>query len=524
MDREQLVFALLKPLDMQLGALVAAAKRLPGYDRVQAGAYQQIRKAVRGNFERTNDLKVEGLDNVPTTGGVIFAVNHQSWHDVTAVGAACPRRLHFLAKSEFRDWPVLRRMIDLIESPYIERGGDADGIASVVAMLGEGKAICIFPEGTIPGEERVRRVEVEPHTGLLRGRSGTVRIALAAGVPIIPVGLSGTSAAFPPEVYPRLELLRPPGSAPITVRFGAPITVDDCTRQDDGEVAYEQIRAKTDEVMMAISGLVDHHRNYVPVKVPIEPRPRHDKVGVLLLHGFSSSVKAVSGLTPYLDRLDVPWSMPVLRGHGTRYEDMTGTTADDWYADAEEALLELSEKVDKVVVVGLSMGGLVALGLGMRHGDRIAGVVTLAAALRFKDPLSGLSKHLARVFKYWASPNAFSDAECAKANENYPKFATDAFVSLHDYAKHIEERLPELEVPLLVLHSKKDSVIAPVSANLIYERVSSAHRDIVWFQRSGHEMGQDCEAEDVFRTVDQFIVDTLSADGEADPAADANSN
>jgi carboxylesterase len=151
------------------------------------------------------------------------------------------------------------------------------------------------------------------------------------------------------------------------------------------------------------------------------------------------------------------------------------------------------------------MGGLLALELGMTYPERIAGVVTLGAALRFRDPLSGLSPVLARVVPFWPSPNAFCDPECAKKNTNYSKFATDAFVSLYEYSKEIERRLPEVDVPIRVIHSKKDQVIDPLSANLIYEGVSSSHREIVWFERSGHEMLMDLEAEDVCRSVLEFV-------------------
>jgi len=508
MDREKIAFTLLKPLDMELGLLINAFKRLPNYEKIQDGAYRGIRSVLRGNFEKQNDLEIEGLENIPPAGGFVLASNHQSWSDVQVLGSACPRRIHFLAKSEFRTWPILRHLIEISESPFIDRTGDPEGMANAISFLRQGKAICIFPESTIPGEEEVRRSAVEPHTGLLRGRSGMVRLALAAKVPILPAGVSGTSASFPPEVYPRLELLRLPKPIRITARFGKPISLEDYY---DREVSYEEIRDLTDRVMREISGLVDHHRNYIPIKVPVKPLPRYEKVGVLLLHGFTSSTRTVDGMVPYLEKRRIPYAMPVLRGHGTHYRDMAGTTADDWYADAEKALLELSAKVDKVIVVGLSMGGLVAIDLGIRHPDKIASLVTMATALKFKDPLSGLSEYLSRAVKFWPSPNAYNDKECAENNRNYPKFATDAFVSLYKYSREVEMRLPELMAPIMILQSKKDQIVSPVSANLIYEGVSSEFRDIVWFKRSGHEMGQDMEAAQVFETIDSFIGNFIEA-------------
>lgn len=502
MDREKLVFKALKPADKALGAVVATLRATNTLKYATDGFYELTGKVLKPMFEKNNDLKSEGAENVPAKGGLVFASNHQSWDDVQVIGVTCPRRVRFLAKAEFEHWPILRHMIVLTDSPFIRRGGDTAGMELATRFLQEGKALCIFPEGTIPGEEDRMRHEVDPETGLLPGRTGAIRLAIAARVPIVPVGVSGTGAAFPPELYPRLETLHAPRNVPITVRYGKPISYE---QWHGKEVSRDDLRKLTHELMLAISALVDHTRNYVPMKVPMPPLPRYDKVGVLLLHGFTSSVATVEGLVPHLEKRGIPHRVPVLRGHGTVYTDLAGVTAQDWYDDAEKALLDLSREVDRVVVVGLSMGGLMALNLGIRHPDKVAGVVTWAAALRFADPLSGLSPALAKVASTWPSPNAFNDESLKPRSRNYPRFMTDAFVSLLRFASETEKRLPQLTVPVCVLQSKKDTVVAPIAANLIYRDVSSEHREIHWFQRSGHEMGQDCEAEDVFATTLAYI-------------------
>src|SRR4051812_27268772 len=80
-------------------------------------------------------------------------------------------------------------------------------------------------------------------------------------------------------------------------------------------------------------------------------------VGVLLLHGLTSSLATVSGLVPHLEAAGLPYAMPTLRGHGTKPEDLRGVTWHGWYEDAERALDELLTRCDRVVVMGLSMGG-----------------------------------------------------------------------------------------------------------------------------------------------------------------------
>lgn len=231
-----------------------------------------------------------------------------------------------------------------------------------------------------------------------------------------------------------------------------------------------------------------------------------EKLGILLIHGFTSDLKSVDGLLPYLKKNHLKYKTPILRGHGTRFQDLKGVTSNDWYADAEKALFDLAKTVEKVVVVGLSMGGLVSLKLGMNHPDKIAAVVTVAAALKFADPFAFLTPILSKIIPYWPSPNSFNDKNLKKNCLNYKWFPTDAFASLYKFAPQIEKALSKFKVPILIIHSKKDQVISPKSAEIIYEKVSSKQKEIKWFYKSGHEMMQDLEAKEVFETIIDYIL------------------
>ncbi len=502
MEREEVVNAVLKPIDSAIALAVMGLEKTGTLGPASEVVYDNLRKAMYAQFKLNNELEIEGASNVPPQGGVILASNHQSWLDVQVLGASCPRRVHFIAKSEFETWPVLRHLIKLSESVFVRRGGDNEALASIVEALKGGWAVAIYPEGTIPGEEDIPRRAVEPRTGLLPGHTGVARLALQAGVPIVPVGVSGTGRAFPPEAYPRLEMLRLPASTPIRIRYGEPISMEEYR---DAEHDRELFRKITDQVMREISGLVDHRSNYVPIDVPIPAPQTYERIGVLLLHGFTSSVKTVDGLVPYLESAGVDYEMPILRGHGTRYQDLRGVKARDWYVDAEWALLNLWNRVDRVVVVGLSMGGLVSLELGMRHPDKIAGVVTAGACLKFADPMARLTGLISRAVRYWPSPDAFNDPSLRGNSRNYTRFPTDAFGSLYKYSQTIAEQLGKMHVPLRILQSKRDQIVAPESANIIYEKVSSPHREIVWYDQSGHEMMQDMEAESVFMDIMEWV-------------------
>jgi carboxylesterase len=231
-------------------------------------------------------------------------------------------------------------------------------------------------------------------------------------------------------------------------------------------------------------------------------------LGCLILHGFTSSLDTVRALVPMAERMELPYRMPTLRGHCTRPEDLCGVTWRDWYEDAAAALQELRAEADQVVICGLSMGGLVALHLAADYPQDVAGVTTIAAALQIADPLVRFSPIMARIFKMWktSAASGYADASLMAQNTNYTSFATDSLVSLYRYTRVVNHLLPRVQAPLLVIHSRRDRVIKPASAEIIYQRAGSQDKRIRWFDVSGHEMLQDCEADAVVGEVEQFIV------------------
>jgi carboxylesterase len=433
---------------------------------------------------------------------VVLASNHQSWLDIFTLIASSPRRVYFVAKGEFEHWPFVRHVIRFSDSMFIQRGGGKKGLDSVIEALQNGRTVAIYPEGTIPGEEDIPRRRRDPRTGLLSGRTGAVRLAIKARVPIVPIGVSGTERVLPPEVWPRMELPRLPSATPITIRFGKPVYFNEYKYED---IDHFTLRRLTDDLMTKISELVDHRANFVPTAVPAPKPYKTKRLGVLLLHGFTSNLNTVSDMIPHLEKAGIDYAMPVLRGHNTRYEELEGVTAKDWYVDAERALIDLWDRVDKVIIVGLSMGGLVALELAMRHPGKIAGVVSVATALKFKNPLARFSGSLAATVKYFPSPEAFNSEHLQAENKNYEKFPVATFASLYEYSRSIASRLGEVHVPIRILQSKKDGVVSPVAASIIYAKVSSPKREIIWYEDSGHEMFLDLEAEQVIKDTMKFI-------------------
>jgi 1-acyl-sn-glycerol-3-phosphate acyltransferase len=134
--------------------------------------------------------RVEGVERIPADGPVLLASNHLSYFDPIAVANLTDlagRRVRFLAKSELFKNPVLAAALRRMGQIPVERGtGDAAALDAAAAALGRGRCVAVFPEGTISDD-------LDP----MAGKTGSARLAKAAGVDVIPVGLWGTHRVIP---------------------------------------------------------------------------------------------------------------------------------------------------------------------------------------------------------------------------------------------------------------------------------------------------------------------------------------
>jgi 1-acyl-sn-glycerol-3-phosphate acyltransferase len=185
---------------------------------------------------------VLGLENVPRTGPVILASNHVSFADSLVIPIVAPRKVVFLAKSDyFRGGGVKgtlqKAWFEGMGLIPVDRDDSKAALASLdtaLEVLGRGEAFGIYPEGTRSRDGR-----------LYRGRTGVAHLALTAGVPVVPVGLTGTERLQPIDA-------RLPRIVPVTVRFGAPIEV---AGRYDGVPPGKARREITDRVMREIQTL-----------------------------------------------------------------------------------------------------------------------------------------------------------------------------------------------------------------------------------------------------------------------------
>ena len=192
--------------------------------------------------------------------------------------------------------------------------------------------------------------------------------------------------------------------------------------------------------------------------------------GVLIVHGFSSSLDCVRGVEPPLQALGLPTRMPTLRGHGAESpEALQGIVWQDWVADAEAALQDLLTEAQQAIVIGHSMGGLVTLTLAAERPEVIDSIVLAASAVQLASPLApGRPLYFLAPLIAWLRgkldmPPTYADPELAQYDTNYPWVPGDAVLSLLEFSKITRRRLPEVRVPALIMQSRNDSTVAPES-------------------------------------------------------------
>src|SRR5687768_15512499 len=200
--------------------------------------YPVAKRILTPAFHRLWRIDVEGLDNVPATGGAIICPNHTSVIDSFFLPAVLPRRITFVGKAEYMDSWKTKHLFPALGMIPIDRGGGSAAeraLDTAARVLDRGELFGIYPEGTRARDGKLHK-----------GHTGPARLALRTGAPIVPVGITGTRDIQPPEA----RLPKPRKSC--TLRFGRPISPEKYRERAEDRIVLRQL---VDEVMYEIREL-----------------------------------------------------------------------------------------------------------------------------------------------------------------------------------------------------------------------------------------------------------------------------
>lgn len=252
----------------------------------------------------------------------------------------------------------------------------------------------------------------------------------------------------------------------------------------------------------------------------------------LLIHGFSGSPVEMFGLGEILAAQGMRVYGIVLAGHSGDPEELIKHGRKQWIASAEAGLMRLAH-YPQVFVIGLSMGGVLALLLGIKHSASVSGVVTLSTPTSFYDRWQARAVPFLRYVMKWyyplerldfndpdvqaemlqqarlSDPNAtidFSDPQAIASIKKMVRLPIPALAELFLLTDHSRRQLKHLTTPLLIIQSRKDQTVNPRSADELYQRTHAASPKFLhWLQKSDHLIIAGPEREEVFAHISDFI-------------------
>jgi carboxylesterase len=227
-------------------------------------------------------------------------------------------------------------------------------------------------------------------------------------------------------------------------------------------------------------------------------------LGVLLLHGFSGSPASMRPWAEYLAERGYAVEVPLLPGHGTRWQDLNQVAWTDWYDEAERALDRLRARTEAVVVGALSMGGSVALRLAQQRGDDVAGLVLVnpfVSSTRKELLALPLLKHAVPSLK-----GVVNDIKKPGQDEiGYPRLPLKGLAAVTQMWRVVVPELGSVTQPLLYFRSEVDHVIDASSSATVLRAVSSRDAEERILANSYHVATLDHDAPQIFEESAAFI-------------------
>lgn len=233
----------------------------------------------------------------------------------------------------------------------------------------------------------------------------------------------------------------------------------------------------------------------------------NNKTGVLLIHGWSSTPQELRSTADYLNSLGYSVYAPLLRGHGTEPRDLIGLKWEDWLEDVCAAYDWLSQYAPEIVVGGMSTGSLLALNLSRKR--KVKGVIAMGTPIFTK-----LRWRVAIRVLYWILRNRKllkkmyrrkEDREVAEKKVHYSEFPPRSMLEVNRMVPPTKKIIPKIIEPVLIMHSRPDSIVLPKSSEYLYDNIGSKDKELVFFENSYHVFTVDKHADKAHKLMGEFI-------------------
>lgn len=223
----------------------------------------------------------------------------------------------------------------------------------------------------------------------------------------------------------------------------------------------------------------------------------------LLLHGYTGSPSEMRPLGEFLAQHGYAVSCPLLPGHGTSPQDLNQCIWRDWYNAVNNEWNRLKQKHRKVFIIGLSMGGALAMYLAVNY--KVDGVVTLASGVKLADwrlPMLPFVRRITSKIKKTRNSYARGPNRVRFAYEYNPTQSTQELVNFY---RHLKEELQNVSAPMLIIHSRDDIIVRYENTSIILSLIRSTDTKVITLEKAGHIITLSDDKEKIHREALEFI-------------------
>jgi len=232
-------------------------------------------------------------------------------------------------------------------------------------------------------------------------------------------------------------------------------------------------------------------------------------IGCLVQHGFTGAPKEVRWLGEYLNAKGYTVCGMRLTGHATQPEAMIRSRYADWMASIEDGYHLLRGATDMIFLLGLSMGGILSLTMASRLS--VKGVVAMSTPYELPhNPLMPFIRQISWFIPFMAKNKdapgtGWFDQDVYRQHVAYPKNPVRSAAELNDLLAVMRASLPEVKVPVLLIHSRDDHYVVEGSMDRIYERLGSSDKQKMWVEGGGHVITEEPTRTAVFAAAAEFV-------------------
>ena len=228
----------------------------------------------------------------------------------------------------------------------------------------------------------------------------------------------------------------------------------------------------------------------------LHPKKRNG-CGVVLVHGFLASPAEVRGFGERLVLAGYTVLGVRLKGHGTSPWDLRSTSWENWFDSLRRSYGIMQWYTERIQIVGFSTGGALALQLAADQPDKLVSLTVISVPIKFRDPrlMAIPLLHGTNTMVQWISAfegvKPFFQNDTEHPDINYRNIPVRGLYELRQLVKEVDSRLTDVRCPTFIFQPDQDPVVAPKSAEIIFEGIGSSEKQLFHLKSEKHGILMD---------------------------------